>query len=155
MSHRYPAGLLRALLLAVPLVGSHTPVVQAEVYRWVDDTGRVHYGDRAPANADADRVEPRVDAPSGAAPAPRVDRTRLLEAIEFERNARARAARERREQAAEARARCEKLRDLLAQYERANLIYREGAGGQREYLDDEQRAEAMGRLRAEVRKRCR
>ncbi len=95
-----------------------------------------------------------MDAQPGITPAPRVDRARLLEAIEFERNARAEAARERREQAAAAQARCTELRDLLAQYERANLIYREGAGGEREYLDDEERAAAIEQLRARARKWC-
>lgn len=54
-----PASILLALLVCLP---SH-----AEIYRWVDADGRVHFSDRP--TRDAERVDVRVSAPAGSNPA--------------------------------------------------------------------------------------
>ncbi len=41
------------LLLCVP--------VRAEVYRWVDDNGKVHFGDRAPAEKKAEAIDSQLE----------------------------------------------------------------------------------------------
>ena len=35
-----------------------TRVLAGEIYKWVDQNGRVHYGDKAPADNDAEKIEP-------------------------------------------------------------------------------------------------
>jgi glutaredoxin len=60
--------VLKLSLLALLLAGS---VGAAEVYRWRDAAGVVHYGDRPPARADAERLSlpDQPDPPASPAPA--------------------------------------------------------------------------------------
>jgi glutaredoxin len=52
---------LIAILLALPAVAG------AQVYRWTDEAGRVHYGDKPPADRKAKAVEDRISSYAGAA----------------------------------------------------------------------------------------
>jgi glutaredoxin len=53
--------LFAALLLALPAIAS------GQVYRWTDEAGRVHYGDKPPADRKAKAVEDRISSYAGAA----------------------------------------------------------------------------------------
>jgi glutaredoxin len=52
---------LIAILLALPAVAG------AQVYRWTDEAGRVHYGDKPPAERKAKAVQDRISSYAGAA----------------------------------------------------------------------------------------
>ncbi|MDN3519682.1 DUF4124 domain-containing protein [Aquisalimonas lutea] len=52
---------LPALLLGVALATS----AGAEIYRWTDDSGQVHYGGNPPANVDAEVVDNPAREPAG------------------------------------------------------------------------------------------
>ncbi|MDD3516807.1 MAG: DUF4124 domain-containing protein [Chromatiales bacterium] len=80
--------LLLAALLATPLA------VQADLYRWVDENGRVHYGDRPPI--DQTKEDTKVLNKKGAV-VRTIERPKTREEIERER-----AEREAREQQAAA-----------------------------------------------------
>jgi len=56
--------------LAVALAGTlaSAPVLTTEVYRWVDQEGGVHFGDRPPHGRNAERIE--IESPMGALPLP-------------------------------------------------------------------------------------
>jgi len=41
----------------------------AEIYRWVDENGKVHFGDAPPRSGEVQRVEPRVNSYRGTVPA--------------------------------------------------------------------------------------
>ena len=43
------------------LTTSATTVSQAEIYRWKDETGKVHFSDRPARDADAEKVEVRIN----------------------------------------------------------------------------------------------
>jgi hypothetical protein len=97
-------------------------VAQAEIYRWIDDQGRVHFGDRRPDDAQVETVEiePETGVPAGREAALAKQRRELLNAAEKrqrsiekgQRQAAERRARERR-RLAEWRAQCEKTRDRI------------------------------------------
>ena len=53
--------LFAALLLALPAIAS------GQVYRWTDEAGRVHYGDKPPADRKAKAVQDRISSYDGAA----------------------------------------------------------------------------------------
>ena len=129
---------------------------EAQVYRWTDGDGNVHYGDRPPgAGQDSDSLD--------LAPAPGRDsdhaarslkRRRLLDAFEAERaereQAEADAAEARRVQAA----RCDRARRTLASFERAGLLFTTDENGQRVYLSDEQRRRALTDARSWIAENC-
>lgn len=114
-------GLVTALLLLLPLAAG------AEVYRWVDQDGNVHFTDR-PRNTDAKvvDVQPQVihrdtSPPATVTPSPAVRRLDQLEKREAEREAarlQAKIDRLRAQQEAGPSPLCEFARQTLRQYER-------------------------------------
>ena len=103
----------------------------AGVYKWVDENGKVHYGDQPKASQPT--VEMNID---DTTPAPSFSddnlsreekRERLLQAMEEDR----------------------------LHYERANSLYRLDKDGNRVYMSDGERASATKNLRAKINKYCR
>ena len=130
----------------------------AEIYRWTDDNGQVHYGQR-PAGDHAQRLEIRTESPATSSVQPveaerRARQQRLLDAYEYEREQKAqqaaRAAHEARQQAVQ----CEQLRNQLRRLDYGGPIYFQTEGGERRYLDDDQRAAEITRLGSAYRKAC-
>ncbi len=145
---------LQAVLTLVLVLAS--TVATAEVYRWIDAHGNVHYGDRPPATGvDAHSVPLR--------PAPakepdqaqrRLKQRRLLEAFEAERAERNQAA-----AAAEAARRehdrtCEIARRDLTRFDRASVVYTNDESGARIYMSDQERRDAAANARAWIGRHC-
>jgi hypothetical protein len=152
-----PARLLALGALLAPLVGAPRPVV-AEVFKWVDERGRVHYGDRAPAQGNAAerldlRAAPSADSAPGSGDRPELGR--LLRAFEMDRERRAEAARSARAAQAQRRQQCAQATERLARFGRANVVFSRDGQGERRYLDDAQRATVMEQLREEADRLCR
>lgn len=61
------ATVRRGLVLGAMIVGLALAPAAADVYRWVDEQGQVHFGDRPPADKDSERVKTR---PPASAPTP-------------------------------------------------------------------------------------
>jgi len=141
---------LRATVALVMLLAAATPEA-ADVYRWTDEQGRVHYGQRPPPQG-AEKMQlpatkatlPSADQPS----AQRRDRQqRLLEAYEYEREqkriAEARLAQQRERDAA----RCRELQKSWRLLSYAGPVYRTDTGGERRYLSEDERAAEKAELR--------
>jgi hypothetical protein len=144
----------RAALLAALFAAA---AAQAQVYRWVDEKGRVHYGERPPSGVAATPVEDRISAPSNA-PKPNPDTAqaeREFQQRRLEREQRDAKERKRAEQAVQVKAQCERDRTRLAQLRAARRV---ATGvdekGELRYLDDNARLEAIGKQEALVAKRC-
>jgi hypothetical protein len=130
------------------------PVSAAEVYRWTDADGRVHYGSRPPQDAAGARSVELPEAPGGAARAADLDsaqrrdrQRRLLEAYSHERRQKQAAAAESAERRQEQERRC---RALQAQWRRlafSGPVYFKRDDGTRDFLSDERRAAEQARLR--------
>lgn len=146
---------LAVFALGLALISLAQQGSSAGVYRWVDDQGKVHYGDRPPSK---DKATP-IELESAPAPAPddherKAKTQRLLDAMESERNrekeqaAQARAVKARRER------NCEVARRHVTLYQRANKISRVGADGERTYLSDEERDQALTHARSLVDRWC-
>lgn len=141
------------LLLCLTVIGASAT---AEVYKWTDANGNVHFGDRPPQRG-AEAV-PMPDAASTAAPASPQERLerqrRLLRAFDEERRQR-RDARAHAQQDATRRQRlCAEARDDLHNREVASGLYRLGPDGQRVFLSDEERVQATAEARAAVAQWC-
>lgn len=139
---------MRALLwlLLLPALAS------AEIYRWTDANGQVHFGQR-PAAAGAEKVEVKPQV---------VERDQLTRERQ-ERTSRFYDAR-REEQAqasvvtAERQAKraeeCRELRSRLASIPEGRSYYRAEADGQRSYYSDKQVDTARLQLQSRVAERC-
>ncbi len=143
-------------LPAVLLLTLASTFATAEVYKWVDTHGKIHYGDRPPATG--------VDSHSmSLPPAPARDadheqrnlkRRRLLEAFEAERAERDQAEAEAEAAKAKRAQQCERARRQLAGFARANIVYTTDESGTRTYMSDEERSDAADRTRVWIGKHC-
>ena len=142
-----------AACIAALIISQAIPA--AGVYRWVDEQGRVHYGDRPPSEKESTRIE--IEAPPTPAPGDgeRREKTqRLLDAMESERDrdkqkaAQAEAEKARREQ------NCQRARQQAALYQQANALFRRGPDGERIYLSDDEREQGLVRTQALVDQWC-
>ncbi len=146
--------LVRALIicsLAAPAAG-------AGVYRWVDDQGRVHFGDRPQSDAASEvkiRVEPQSSPPAASEAERARHRRRLLEMYQEDRDAKKEAARKQKEERAKRVAECSEARVKLAQFSSAGSLYNRGPDGERRYLSFEERDRYIAGLREEVSRLCR
>ncbi len=131
-------------------------VAADKVYKWTDDDGNVHYGDRPPADSERRemllRRPPRVDPDINI----RQQRTaRLLQSFAAEREEKQAARAAAVAQKKEREARCAKARETQQKYENSAFIYTKDAAGERVILDDDAHAEVMADARAAVENWCR
>jgi len=141
------------LLLIVSL-----PLAQAEIYKWVDDNGQVHYSEQAP---DRKRAAKEIHLPkhtsqvAPVSPAQRKQkRDNLLRAFEEERNLRKEAKAKKDQDEARNRHNCIRARDKLKNYQRATVLYDLDEKGARVYLSDAQRNRAEANLKSQINKWC-
>jgi len=120
----------------------------ADVYKWIDADGKVHYGDRPPAAGTDVHTMTLPAAPPGDADRGqrRLTQQRLLEAFDAERAALAQAAAESAAAKQEALQRCQKASRELARIERANIVYTTDNSGERVYMSDEDRRDATAEI---------
>ena len=144
---RLPAALVLTLASAF---------ATADVYKWIDAHGDVHYGDRPPgAGADARSMTlppaPTKDTDHGQRS---LKRQRLLEAFDAQHAEEERAAAKAAAAKRERRDRCEKASQELARWERASIIYTEDDNGTRIYMSDEERRKTTAEARLWIGKHC-
>lgn len=135
-------------LLAVPAA--------AQVYKWTDDDGRVHYSDTPPSDTDATLLPiESAETDLEATLREQVARERELELREqTEADEAEDAAAEAAHRAAVERA-CAQARERVATIESARRISRVGADGIRRTYNEEERAAALAEARQQVREWCR
>lgn len=148
--------LVVLVMLLVPWAGH----ARAEVYRWTDGTGRVHFSDREPpggarnaqALAPPSAAPPRVDPEQQAA---REQGRRLLQVWDEERRLRASADRSAAEAAAELALQCERLAAEMHALRASAYVYRRGDDGGRTFLSEAERTEYAAELVALHDEHCR
>lgn len=130
--------------------------VYAEVYRWIDAEGKLHFGDRPPQpdSAVAVAVKPQP------APAQAISNERTRRMNEFvEQSQRARTRREaasaRAEKAAQKRASiCRRLQARVKFNQSISRFYRINDQGEREFYSDDEGQQIRNRYKAGAAKAC-
>jgi hypothetical protein len=146
------------LFCAAGILLAGASLVQADVYRWKDADGRIHYSDRPVEGAE--RLSTYVRHPPSASTSPsaarsEAQRSQMAAASENEPPADAKAVKEVQEDLAKKRA--EECPAARARYEKAissRRIYKEGKNGEREFLTDPQADEYRAKARAEMDALC-
>jgi hypothetical protein len=139
-------------------LGAHLPCGAQELYRWVDENGRVQYSDRPPPS-DARSQKQIKAAPRAPQGDPAVAPSYVEQEAEFRRRQVEKAEKEAADQktqqaAAEAKRDCDRARQTLARLESGARYVRYNANGEQEYLDDKARAEEIARTRQAVAGLC-
>jgi len=136
------------ILVALLLPG----LAVAEIYRWTDAQGRVHFSEKPGAgNAEQIEVKPQVVERDDATREREQRAQQYFDARREERaSADARAAQARAERSRE----CADLHHQLAQIQRGGLYFRTNEKGERIYYSDEQMEAARSRLSSRIAERC-
>jgi hypothetical protein len=128
----------------------------AQVYKWVDEKGVTHYGERPPQGKKAEEVEQRLANP-GPAPGKAAQPGWKEQDLEFRRRRieteQAEAKNKQRETSQ--RQACNQARDQLAQMKSARRLYRLDDKGERVFQSDDERNASVARLEQLVSERCR
>ena len=154
MGARFPVRTLLLITLTLTSVDS-----LAELFKWVDENGKVHYGDNP--NASQPTVEMNIDHTPSAVSPPDDDmsraekRERLLQSMQEDRIEKQEQREKQRAQKAKNRQKCNRARDLMRHYVRANALYQLDREGDRVYMSDAERARATKKLQARISKYCR
>ena len=142
------------LLAGLACAAVFLPVFAGEIYRWVDDQGRVHFGDTPPDNAERVELAP---APAGD---PQLQERRergerLLDIMEEDRRRREDEQHAGQQADAERRSKCETARRRSAQAADANYIYQATDDPDNpRLLNESERVEFEQQLQAEIRRYC-
>lgn len=151
----------RLLICLVLLCGQLLfSIASAAVYRWVDEQGRVQYGDRPPQDQKIKELKIK-SAPSSerAVGQPtqqqrQEHRQKLLDSFREEREQK-RADRKKREaQAEQKKMRCAQAKDRLREYENSSALYELQADGSRSFLSKAQFEAALKEARQAVKRFC-
>jgi len=140
---------MRRLWLCTLLISG---LAQAEVYRWTDANGRVHFSQTPAAGSVQVEVKPQV-MQRDAATAEREARTERFFAARREEQQQASAA--TREQQSKQAQDCQRLRDGQAQLGQGGTFYKDDGKGGRVYYSDKEIDAARRQLGAQVAERCR
>jgi len=133
-----------------------TPHAHAELYKWTDAQGKVHYTDQPPTvnaqmikNGATGQAETTTQATQSLDAKDQAYQKRHKEA----EDARAKADKEA-EQARVAHENCDKARKNLDTLNNTPLVYTTNAAGQRTYMDDAARASASANSQKAVSEFC-
>ncbi len=142
-------------LLTVCLLWALVIPASAEVYRWVDDNGVTHYGERPPQGRKAEELkQPAEPQPTPGSAAPRTWQEKELDFRKRRLEAEQAEAQAREREAARQRA-CNEARDQLAQMKMARRVYHLDEHGERVYESDAEREASVARQEQLVAERCR
>jgi hypothetical protein len=139
--------LLPLIAVATLLAGS----AGAEMYRWVDENGRVQYSDQPPPATVNQKKEMRArvkvkPAPAAAEAAPTyVDQEAEFRKRQVDKAQKEAAEQKAQEEAAAKQRNCQQARQHLTTLQSGMRITRANAQGEQEYLDDAQIAEELQR----------
>jgi hypothetical protein len=124
----------------------------ADIYRWVDANGQVHFGQR-PTGAGAEQVEVKPQVVELDA-ATRERQARSARFYEARRQEQAQASAESAERQHTRAQKCNELRNALARIPEGRRYFRSEANGERSYYSDEELDAARRRLRDQLSEGC-
>jgi len=140
-------------LAVIPIYVAILPV-QADVYKWMDEDGRVHYGDR-PGSPASEKIEiRRAPAPDEGLELRQEKRQRLLELYEEERAEKHQKMAEEQAKKSEIRRKCQELKYYQRSLKEARRLYELDNEGNRRYLDDAEQQKAITELDETIQKHC-
>lgn len=141
-------------ILIAPLASS------AGVYKWVDENGKVHYGDQPLASQP--NVEMNIDdtpsvssGSSDSGMSREEKRERLLQSMQEDRLEKQEQKEKQQALRAQNKKKCNSYRDQMRHYQRANALYKLDRDGNRIYMSDSQRSSATKKLQAKIDRYCR
>ena len=147
---------MQRLWISVLLIFFFSPAaLAAGVYKWVDEQGKVHYGDR-PGNSNASKIAVPVSPPSSSNNLNERNamRDKLIRTMEEERKLKEEDSHKAKLKDAERKQRCIEAQDKLRRYQESQYIYKPAEGGERIIFSEEERKQATDDAQKAVQEWC-
>ncbi len=154
----------KTVCVFMALLCNLVPVVAyaGDIYKWTDDEGTVHYGERAPSNGakvtkirsapkssqDGESVSPSRKAD------PRIQRDKMIQALQGDRLAREEKKQKQKEINNKLKMQCAQVKDTLRRYKNSNSLYKLDADGKRYALPESEKQQEIIRMLDEMKKHC-
>jgi len=156
---RFATWSMTIFIVSLALTATNA-IAKDVVYRWVDEQGVVHFGDRSSASADAEKVELGTASPAQTQSAPKPDRAFIPQrsakpsGAQRQRAQRARKRHKTADAKAEVAALCTQNRQIVARLEPRPRVMMTGKDGQVYRLDDSERLKALGIAKSYLADNC-
>lgn len=143
---RKPLIIITVLLLALP------GLTAAEMYKWVDANGQVHYSERPPSAGNYESVKPL---PAATEPEPAIES--VNHDVKERNDSMAEEARKQQLEAANKEVRdinCRNARTRYSGFRRTGRVFTTDEAGNRHYYSDQERADEMAALEQVIEQNC-
>lgn len=129
--------------------------VHAEVYKWTDEHGNVHYGDRPTPGSSADEVDLDLQIIDSGIDGQRGEmRERVLDVFQEDREELADKRREQRIEAQRRKQRCARLKERYHRIKHARGVFKRGKDGEKNFYDTDKRAQTEAKYRKAIKRHC-
>lgn len=137
-----------------------TPGVESvEVYKWTDEAGDIHYGEKPAGENSENIIIPKHKDPSHPTPPDEKQRLENIQkwtaARQEEREKKKIKKAKLKEKKAVRKKRCNKMKNRLVDMQRRGRLYRLDEAGNRQYYSEEELDAKIERERQLIKKRCR
>jgi len=126
----------------------------AEIYKWVDEQGKIHYGDRAQVNSTEMDIVVTKKANVKISESREIKRQKLLDAYAEDNKRETKEKEELKKQKKKLERNCAYSKDRIRRYERARSLYNLDKDGNRITMSDEERQKAVSGLKKDIKKHC-
>ena len=149
--------IMKCLLLIISVL--YVVSAQAEVYKWVDEKGRVHYGDKPTVGSQPVEVKQHEardkPAATGEDELTRDEkRQRVSDMLEEDRLAKNKEREKEKRERERKKRECNRLKDHQRHVERASRLYKLDKDGNRVFMPNDQREKSQQKLRKRIKKAC-
>ena len=146
MGYKLKNILIRKILVLLLWIFQVTPLgAHAEVYRWVDEQGTMHFSDKPNRHTSAEKIEIKTGAVNKDASQERrlKDQKHLLSVLEEERKIKQQKQIEKQKKKEEKKKSCKKARETLNEYLTSGQLYDLDKEGNKIYLSDDEREQEI------------
>ena len=151
------ATILMAVFISILVLSATDAIAEDEIYRWVDENGVVHFGDRPDGQAGVEKIDVQENRSSStrASSAPvSSDTGQQPSYAQQQRDERAKIREETAEKEQAIAAGCEQRRQLVAQLEPSTRVMVRLEDGTVTRLDDNERLETLAEAKAYIAENC-
>lgn len=126
----------------------------AEIYKWTDEQGNVHYGDKPNEKADEVQVDISKKGHISTDSDRQLKRKKLIDAFNQDREYENKQKAEAQKKSKKIKKTCARAKDQLKNYVRARALYDLDEEGNRVIISDEERNKSTQKLKNNIEKYC-
>jgi len=133
---------------------SVTPITNAEIYKWIDEQGQVHYSDKEITNAKELELDTAKKGHISTGATREEKRRNLLDAMQEDKEREKKEQKKSREKKKKHDRACVLAKHQLSQFERASYLYDLDKDGNKVITSNEERSKKTSQLRKNIKKHC-